>query len=271
MERAALHSLVDAMDADSPADAIRRLLDSFQHTAVGRRAMPLLAEHGRAAAVEAERRVHHLRHDAVVKEVEAGSLWSGDPGVRVDTSGIDPSLPLPDARAVRGGLARALGAERNEWASPYRGVRGAVKALARRARHARVEALKDALKGDGIGGVVLGWRSPEDAKRVLGVDTMPVPFHASRNPAARLPIAVAIGAGADVLEAHRSAAQAGYGRDVQDAAHVLMAPAAVLEIVRRRLEPGGFVDFNALLKHVKDGEPEAPEEPGAGVEPEAED
>ena len=179
---------------------------------------------------------------------------------------------MPDARAVRGGLARALGAERNEWASPYRGVRGAVKALARRARHARVEALKDALKGDSIDGVVLGWRLPEHAKRVLDVATIHHrPASGHRQHAARLPIAVAIGAGADVLEAHRSAAQAGHGREVRDAAHELMAPVAVLEIVRRRLEPGGFVDFNALLQHVKDGEPEAPEEPVDDVEPEAED
>ena len=265
MERDALHSLVDAMGADSAADAIRRLLDSFQHTAVGRRAMPLLAEHGRAAAVEAARRVHHLRHDAGVKE-DAGRLWSGDPGVRVDVSGIDPSLPLPDARAVRGGLARALGAERDAWAHPYKGVRGAVEVLARQARGARASALEKALKVDAIDGVVLGWRRVEDAKRVLDVDNLhPGPGRRHPNP---LPVSVAIGCGEDVLEAHRSAAQAGYGRAVRDSALVLTAPTAVLEIVRRRLEPGGFVDFNALLQHVKDGEPEAPEEPVDDVEPE---
>ena len=251
MELEALDRLVDSMDADSPADAIRQLLHSFQTTLVGRRALPMLAAHGVEAAAAADKRVQYLRNDATWEAVPEGSLWSADPGVQVDLSAIDPSLPVPELRTVRGGLTRALGAERDAWAHPYKGVRGAVARLAARARAARASALADALREDAIDGVLLGWRRVEDAKRALGVDNLH-PGPGRRHPAP-LPVAVAIGCGENAVEAHRSAQAAGHDQEVRDAAQVLMAPVTACDIVRRRLPLDGLVDFHALAENVRRG------------------
>ena len=249
-ERDALDRLVDATQADSPAHAIRQLLHSFQTTLVGRRALPMLAAHGVEAAAAADKRVRYLRTDATWEAVPEGSLWSADPGVRVDPSAIDPSLPVPELRTVRGGLTRALGAERAAWAHPHRHVRGAVERLASSARGARAAALEAALREDSIDGIVLAWRSPEDAKRALGVDNLHPGYGRPRKP---LPIAVAIGCGESTVEVHRSAAQAGHGQETRAMAEVLEAPEAVLDIVRRRLPLDGLVDFHALAASVRRG------------------
>ena len=255
VELEALDRLVDAMDADSPPDAIRQLAPSaFQGQRTRREGAPcpMLAAHGVGAAVAAaDKRVQYLRNDATWEAVPEGSLWSADPGVQVDLSAIDPSLPVPELRTVRGGLTRALGAERDAWAHPYKGVRGAVEGLAARARAARASALVAALREDAIDGVVLGWRSPEDAKRALGVDNLH-PGPGRRHPAP-LPVAVAIGCGENAVEAHRSAQAAGHDQEVRDAAQVLMAPVTACDIVRRRLPLDGLVDFHALAENVRRG------------------
>ena len=90
-------------------------------------------------------------------------------------------------------------------------------------------------------------------QRALGVDNLH-PGPGRRHPAP-LPVAVAIGCGADVLEAHRSAAgRRDMGGTCGTKAEVIDGSGQrCCEIVRRRLPLDGLVDFHALAENVRRG------------------
>ena len=245
----ALDGLVADLGVKSGAEAVRGLLLAYRVTQAGRQALPMLARHGEAAVTASTARIERLR-EAEWAKVPERTLWDGDPGVRIDPSAIDPSLPAPDTVAVRNRLARALQSERDTgWRHPHRGIDGAVRALEAQARHARAAALVAALREDSIDGVVLGWRNPVDAGRALGFR-----FHPGfGRPRGDLPVAVAIGAGESEVEARRSAQAAGHGPEVRRQAETLDAPAAVLNIVTARLRLEPVVDLHKLAEDVRAG------------------
>ena len=251
VERGALDALAAEVGAGCPADVVRALLLAYRMTEAGRQGLPMLAAHGEAAVVEAAARIERLR-EAEWAKVPERTLWDGDPGVRIDPSAIDPSLPAPDTVAVRNRLARALQSERDTgWRHPHRSIEGAVKALEGQARHARAVALEAVLREDAIDGVVLGWRRAADAGRALGLRFHPGVRGGNRKD---LPVAVVIGAGEDALAAHRAAQAAGHGREVREAAEEVPAGSATLDIVTARLRVAGpVVDLHALAEDVKRG------------------
>lgn len=244
-QRALLDRMADDLEVASAAAVIRGLLLAAESTSAAREAIPLLVRHGQKAEAEAADRRAALKDPSRwTKLVGPGTLWPGDPGVAVEVTGLDPSLPVPPLDEVRARLDKALRLERWHWDRPGASLRQHFKSLRQQASNKRGAALREALEADDIECIAIGWSDPAMAGRVLGRRFVP------RTRGCALPMSVVIGAGPSNIEARRMAASFGYDRAVRSAAEVADVAGTYATLADRFLEAGPL-DLNRVLYDVQ--------------------
>ena len=210
----------------------------FSETDVGRAAFPILQAHAKARAQEVERRAAAIA--SAGPGVPADTLWSGDPGVSLDTSDLHPEPEsLPAGRHTDQGhqlayrLEKVLEIETEWWFS--RSAHQLIRDRLHTARKRRACAFRAALEDEGYDAVLLRVRQP-------------VAF----SPAARTPDPehIVIGVGESEREARREAADLGISGAKLAAAEVREVGRGALEIWRhwRSIAPNQPLDVERVVR-----------------------